>query len=125
MASTNLWLENNSPNALGSKAADYAKSLIVDYIYRKEDLLFKVLYDKVYRPSAFSSIFGPNDEESSSYYEIKYLERASKTRFLLLQKYPMVLSFLISILFTKRLLRLNNTYLTKEVYQYANTPAKR
>ena len=38
------------------------KTLFVKYMYWKEDILFKVLYDKIYRPQVFSYV-----TESSSY----------------------------------------------------------
>ena len=48
--------EMTTTNQTGQDIITWGKCKMVQYIYQKEDLLYKVLYDKIYRKDLFNYI---------------------------------------------------------------------
>lgn len=99
---------------------NWAHEVFLKQIYRTEDSLYQVIFDKAYRPEVFraktSKTEGnPNPDdfqisqtvnsEAVSFVEARFLEQVNSIRLGLVQKYPLMVFGTICLALSRSLLR--------------------
>ena len=102
-------------------SVNWAHEVFLKQIYRTEDSLYQVIYDKAYRPDVFKAktssqatdkpdysdfrIRKALDSDSVSFVEARFLEQVNSIRLGLVQKYPLIIFGTVSLLLSRSLIR--------------------
>ena len=136
-------------------SADLFQSLRLKYLamtYSRQDLLYKVLYDKIYRHHLYSvasdvdlykqpktamprqqvreqllTDFQSHELRPTArdFSELKYVEDMTTSSYLLDQKWPLALSILGCLVLSRRLVHMNATSTKQSIYIMQNTAGKK